>query len=163
MIENFLQLLKKICEGDEFSWQTLKKFFDEKKLSADEQVQAFSYIKQAARRNVYAMYAQALLYDIGLGAKQDLEMSFILMREAAVLGHAAATYEVGRRFLFGMGIEQNYQNAFQWLIRAAESPYYYSAAMYHVGLIYEKGWGVLSDAAKAKEWMEKAAAKGYKP
>ena len=161
MIEDLLSLLKKIAEGDAFAWEALKKLFHENNLTAEAQFQAFSYMKQMAKSNVYAMYAQALFYDEGLGTKPDLEMALILMREAAGLGHTAATFEVGRRFLYGIGIAQNYQQAFLWLNRAAESPHYYPAAMFHIGLMYEKGWGVAVDTAKAKDWMDRAAAKGY--
>ena len=161
MAEDFLSLLKKICEGDVSAWQTFNTLFHQHNLTMDVQIQAFSYIKQMAKGNVYAMYAQALFYDEGIGAKQDPEMALILMREAAGLGHTAATFEVGRRFLYGIGIAQNYQHALQWLTRAAESPHYYPAAMFHIGLIYGKGWGVAMDQAKAKAWMDKATAKGY--
>jgi len=161
MIEDFLSLLKKVSEGDETAWQTLKKLFHEKNLTLDEQTQAFAHVKKMAKSNVYAMYAQALFYDEGLGVQQDTEMAFILMREAAGLGHSAATFEIGRRFLYGIGIPQNYPHALQWLSRAAESPHYYPPAMFHIGLIYEKGWGVPVDLEQAKQWMDKAVAKGY--
>ncbi|MEO8400988.1 MAG: tetratricopeptide repeat protein [Gammaproteobacteria bacterium] len=162
MITDLLQLLKNVCSGDEQAWLTLKKLFDEKKLSEDEQKQAFLYVKQAAKSNVYAIYIQGFFYDMGLGIRQDIEMAYLLMREAAGHGHSAATFEVGRRFLYGVGIEKSEHTAFQWLTLAATSPHYHPAAMHYLGLMYEHGMGVPQNLEKAKEWKEKAAVKGYK-
>ncbi|EKD72889.1 MAG: hypothetical protein ACD_45C00547G0004 [uncultured bacterium] len=162
MTIELLPLLKNVCAGDESAWLTLKNDFLEKKLSAEEQTQVYLYIKQAAKTNVVAIYIHALLYDHGFGTKQDSEMAFLLMRAAAAEGHSAATFEVGRRFLYGIGIERNLESAFQWLTMTATSPHYHPAAMYHLGLMYEQGLGVPRDPAKAKEWQDKAREKGFK-
>jgi TPR repeat protein len=162
MMTDFTQLLKKVSEGDKPAWEQLKKFFVEKALSPAEQAQVFSYIKNASKTNVYALYVLGLLHDLGLGTRQDYEMAYIVMREGAAHGYSVAIFEVGRRFLLGIGIEANYQNALQWLTLAASSPHYHPAAMYFVGLMYEKGLGVKQDSVQAKKWMEKAAAKGYR-
>lgn len=162
MVADFLQLLKKVCEGDTQAWQTLHKLFVEHALSADEQTQAFTYVRRTAKTNVYAIYAQALFYDNGLGTKQDFEMAFIVMREAATHGHADAIFEVGRRFLYGIGVEKNYESALRWLMLAASSPHYHPGAMYHLGLMYEQGLGVQQDAEQAQKWMREAEEKGYK-
>ncbi len=161
MIADFLQLIKKVGEGDEQAWQTLKKLFLDQALSPTELSQVFLYIKNASKTNVYALYSLGLLYELGLGTRQDFAMTFLVMREAAAHGYALAIFEVGRRFLYGIGIEQNYHNAMQWLTLAASSPHYHPAAMYLVGFMYEKGLGVPQNALHAKEWMDKAVEKGY--
>lgn len=161
MIENFSGLLKKVIGGDEPSWEKLKQYFKDHVLTEAEQEQVHLYFKKFNHQYSHAIYLRAFLYDYGYGVPVDLEMAFLLMREAAAAGHSAATFEVGRRFFYGLGIEKNQVNALQWITIAAESPHYYPAAMYHLGLIYEKGIGISKDQALADHWFQKAKMKGY--
>jgi TPR repeat protein len=161
MIEDFPDLLKRAVAGDESAIELLLHYFQDQSITATEQESAHAYLKQAARQNHHAIYLRGLLYEYGYGVKQDLDMSFLLMREAASKGNEKATYEVGKHFLEGMGVEKNYENAFQWLKIAAGGPYYIRDAMYSLAQMYEQGWGVDPDPAKALEWYEKAAQKGH--
>lgn len=78
------------------------------------------------------------------------------MREAAAKGHSLAIYEVGHRFLVGLGVEKNYQNALQWLEIAATSPHYIRPAMLDLSRMYDEGLGTDVDKDQAKLWKEKA-------
>ncbi|MHB1949515.1 MAG: tetratricopeptide repeat protein [Gammaproteobacteria bacterium] len=160
MISDLNDLLRNIVKGDEPAWQILRKYFEDNLLSNNELEQVHLYIKHMSKENLHAIYVHALLYDHGMGVKQDYEMAFILMRTAAVKGHVAAMYETGRRYLYAIGIAKNTNNAEQWLSLAASSPHYYAQAMHLLGLMYQEGLGVDKDPVKAKEWLEKAIQKG---
>jgi len=155
------KIFREISNGDENAWQALLKLFNDKLLSVQDLEQLHIYIRQLEKKNPHGIYIHGLLYDYGIGVKQDFELAFLYMREAAGKGHTAATYEVGNRFLQGIGMEKNYHNAFQWLTVAAQSPHYHPAAMNYLGVMYEQGLGVEKDPDKAQQWFEKAAIKGY--
>ena len=160
MIEDFAQLLKKAVSGDSAAMNMLLAYFQEQAVSPEEQLEAHVYLKRVSHDSHYAIYLRGMFYQYGYGIKQDLDMSFLLMREAASKGNAKATYEVGKHFLQGLGVEQNYQSAWQWLKIAAGSPHYVPEAMFEMGRLYEQGLGVSADPVQAKEWYEKAAQKG---
>lgn len=155
------QILQKATANDEEATQTLFTFFKEQKLSREEQESVHLYLKTVSQKNHHAIYLRALLYEYGYGVKQDVVMSFLLLREAAASGNPKATYEVGRHFLEGIGVNKNYESAFQWLELAADSPHYTPGAMYDLGRMYEQGLGIEPDSEKAKAWFEKAAQRGY--
>lgn len=156
----FIQLIKKAAAGNIEATYVLFYFFQEKKFSHSELNDMYQYVKHLTQQNPHAIYLHALFYDYGFAVKKDVDMAFILMREAAAKGHIKAIYEVGRRFLYGMGVEKHVEKAFQWLKLAAESPNYVPEAMYELGYMYEQGEWVAIDLQQAREWYEKAAARG---
>ena len=160
MVENLNELLKKVSTGDEVALSDLLHFLQNQTLTSAEEEQCQFYFKKVMNDNHHILYLRGLLYKNGYSVKQDFDMSFLLMREAASKGNANAIFEVGHHFLMGIGVEKNYENAYQWLKMAASSPYYNINAMYHLGSLYEQGWGVELDREKAKYWYEKAAESG---
>ena len=60
----------------------------------------------------------------------------------------------------GQGVRQDYAQAVQWYLKAAEQGY--ADAQYNLGLMYEKGQGVRQSKIVAKEWFKKACANGDK-
>lgn len=160
MAETFLQLARDANRGDKIAIQTLLTDFAENKFSTFEQEQIHLFLKQEARTNHYAVYVRAILFERGLGVPQDVEMAFILMREAAGKGNEEAIYEVGHRLLEGIGIDKNEIGALQWLKMAAGSPYYHPDAMYDLGRMYEFGLNVETDTVQSLEWYQKAAKMG---
>lgn len=160
-MEELRELLKSAVAGKVSATQAILSYFKEQQFSVTDQEQIHIYLRQAARDSHHAIYLQALLYDFGYGVTANADMSFLLMREAAAKGSIVATYEVGRRFLEGIGVEQNFENALQWLKIAAGSPNYLDEAMFAIGEIYEQGLGLKADREAAKKWYEKAAEKGH--
>lgn len=157
-----MQVLRNAAAGNAYAIQAILVYFKEQTLSPQEQESVLIYLRQAGRQSHHAIYLQALLYDNGYGVKKDLDMAFLLMREASSKGNAKATYEVGHRFLEGKGVEQNYDNALQWLEIAAGSPHYEADAMNDLGHMHEQGLSVPIDSHVAQIWYEKAARKGHK-
>ena len=62
-------------------------------------------------------------------------------------------------YLYGDGVDQNYEKAFELFKRAAEAGNVES--MHNLGAMYDNGDGVPQDKAKALEWFAKAEAAGY--
>lgn len=159
----FFTLIREVCLGNKEAWTILKKNFKEKKYSLHDQELIHIYLKKNASRYNHAIYIRAWLYDYGYGVPEDKEMAFLLMREAASFSHKKAMFEVGKRFLTGCGVDQNYNNALQWFILAASSPYYHPGAMYQTGLMYQKGLGTPVNLNRAEYWFGQARLKNYKP
>jgi len=91
--------------------------------------------------------------------------------EAAEYGNADTQFLLGKMYEYGCGIQQNFEKARTWYIRACEpvikegwADSCYSGfqelaaenAFYHLGKIYEYGWGVKADNVKAVACFEKA-------
>ena len=75
-------------------------------------------------------------------------------------GHVLAQTLVGSMYAYGEGIEQNDQEAFKWLSRAANANS--AQAQYNLGILYEKGLGVAANNELAKKWFKAAADQGRK-
>jgi hypothetical protein len=61
----------------------------------------------------------------------------------------------------GLGVPQDYQEAFRWFLRAAEQGN--GGAQNHLGLMYYKGEGVEKDLVQAYKWAYLAARQGVDP
>ena len=59
----------------------------------------------------------------------------------------------------GQGVSQNYQEAFNWLMKAAAQGH--ADAQYNISLMYGKGQGVTQNRAEAIKWLRKAANQGH--
>jgi TPR repeat protein len=69
-----------------------------------------------------------------------------------------AMYAPGSVYMQGVGVEQDYEQAFNWLFRAADRGN--SDAMNYLGVAYATGAGVPQNNALALRWFLKAADKG---
>lgn len=66
---------------------------------------------------------------------------------------------MGRRFLFGDGVEENNEEAIKLFTMAAARNH--PEAQYWLGRIHQKGWGVPENAMEAVSWFRKAADQGF--
>ena len=80
------------------------------------------------------------------------------LAEAARAGNPAALYEIGLRYLDGLGFKQDFSKAAFWFELSAERGS--APAAFQLGSLYEKGTGVDQDAAKAVSLYREAAEKG---
>lgn len=154
-IDRIIELLRDSVAGNQAAFAELLASYQTNSISQAGSEQIHLYLKAFSGKTPQAIYLRAFLYDYGYGVRVDFAMAFLLMREAAAKGHSLAIYEVGHRFLEGRGVEQNYQNALQWLELAAGSPHYIKLAMLDLSTMYERGWGVEVNIEKSKEWREK--------
>ena len=86
-------------------------------------------------------------------------MEFSELLAKAEQGDAASQFDVGKRYYDGEGVEQNFEQAVFWYIRAAEQGY--AAAQNSLGYCYLYGKGVEQNYEKAIYWYTKSAEQGY--
>lgn len=65
--------------------------------------------------NAEALYRLGLLNELGFGAVADPVIAAQNFHDAAERGHAAAAYTLGRRYLVGEGVAQDFAQAYFWL------------------------------------------------
>ncbi|HWS18208.1 MAG TPA: tetratricopeptide repeat protein [Candidatus Elarobacter sp.] len=78
------------------------------------------------------------------------------LAESAKQGYAPAQSQLGRTFLYGRGIDVDYEKALLWERKAAEQGD--QRAQRDLAFMYERGFGVPADPAQASEWNRKATA-----
>ena len=91
-------------------------------------------------------------------AKRKLETEAQQYRVRADHGDANAEYELGRAYLWGLGVPQDYAQANSWFQNAADQGQ--AKAMYSIGNLYYYGDGVAQSYADALVWYRKAADQG---
>ena len=77
---------------------------------------------------------------------------------AANAGDAIAQHKIGRCFFHGIGVNQDYKQAFMWYKKSADKGY--KSGLADVGYCYYYGYGVPKDLHQSLYWYEKAAAQG---
>lgn len=79
--------------------------------------------------------------------------------KSAKAGDTAAQYIIGKMYMDGDAVEQDYAASAKWFRHGAESGY--AAAQNALGWLYIEGKGVEQDTAKAIELLQSAALQGY--
>ncbi|MDO8909261.1 MAG: tetratricopeptide repeat protein [Pseudohongiella sp.] len=77
---------------------------------------------------------------------------------SAEAGSASAQFDLGTRYLNGVGVDQDNFEALRWFTLAAEQNN--SNAQYNIAVMYLNGIGVIKDQEQAVEWFLKAADNG---
>ena len=81
-----------------------------------------------------------------------------LEARAAAENERGALQELGERYYFGLGVDQNYETAYGYLLRAAEQDV--QDAQFLIAECYRCGHFVKQDSAKYFEWLDLAAKNG---
>jgi TPR repeat protein len=76
----------------------------------------------------------------------------------AARGDTDAQYELGMHYCYGEGVEEDYEKAAYWWIKAAEQGHV--LAQYSLNELYYYGMGVEEDEEKSIYWLTKAAEQG---
>jgi TIR domain/Sel1 repeat/SPOR domain len=69
--------------------------------------------------------------------------------------------ELGDRYFYGRGVEQDYAKAMEWYRKAADQSY--APAQLMIGAFYEAGHNVSKDIREATRWYQQAADEGNAP
>ncbi|MBF0355738.1 MAG: sel1 repeat family protein [Alphaproteobacteria bacterium] len=99
------------------------------------------------------------MYNMGWGVSLDKTKASKYWQAAAASGVHAAQYNLGMAYFQGIGIEQNYVKALEWLQKASARPGYYWP-QYWIGVIYENGLGVDKNIDEAINWYEISSSNG---
>ncbi len=105
-----------------------------------------------------ALNALANFYVNGQGVPQNYTEAWRLYTQAAAVGHAAASFNLGMLTELGRGITQDPKAAFRHYLKAAEAGF--AAAQFNVGNMYANGIGVAQDYFEAMLWFRQAAESG---
>lgn len=106
-----------------------------------------------------AQFNLGVLYDEGLGVKQDQTQAAHWYRRAAEQGHAQAQYNLAVLYANGLGLTQDYAEAAHWYRKAALQDL--REAQFNLGILYENGFGVQQNYAEAAHWYRRAAEQAY--
>ena len=79
---------------------------------------------------------------------EELESNIMTIQEMAIQGDTESQYELGFCYKEGIGIPQNYQEAFKWLKKAALADHTKAQGM--LALCYYLGRGVSENDEKAE-------------
>jgi hypothetical protein len=79
-------------------------------------------------------------------------------KEGAEAGNAQAQYNLGAAYRWGVGIDQNLEQAVIWIRRSAEKRF--APAERVLATLYEKGEGVPQSNVEAYRWSQRAALQG---
>ncbi len=83
------------------------------------------------------------------------------IQQEAEKGDLHAIAVVGKCYYHGYAGYIDYETAFSWLRKAAQSGH--ATAQFYVGFAYVTGCGVKRDCREGKAWFEKAAQQGFIP
>jgi TPR repeat protein len=111
--------------------------------------------KLATENDPAAMTNLGIMYEKGVGVKQDVKAAETLYLRAANLGYAQAQFDLGNLYYNGVGIDRDYKQAGRWYMAAAMSGHL--RAQYYLAQMYENGEGVKADNVNALKWYLKAA------
>lgn len=91
----------------------------------------------------------------------DAKEAFRWYKMAAEGGLPLGMSNYGRCLLYGIGSDKNYQEAYKWLMKAAEADEKSDGAQYMLGVMFFNGDGVEKDLVRAAQWYKKAAENGH--
>jgi len=81
------------------------------------------------------------------------------LRRRAEGGDGKAQFELGRIYMVGLDVAQDYHQAAKWYERAADQGF--AAAQFLMGFLYEQGKGVRQDYTRALDYYRAAADQGH--
>jgi TPR repeat protein len=91
--------------------------------------------------------------EAGIERKQFEEI-----KAKAEKGEAAAQYDLGSRYFFGIEVPKNPVEAVEWFRKAAKQGH--GKAQFQLGACYGWGYGVVKDPAEGAKWYRMAAEQG---
>ncbi len=81
-------------------------------------------------------------------------------KESAQNGFSMGMSNYARCIYYGIGSEKKFDEAFKWLVKAAEADEKNDGAQYMLGILYFNGDGVEKDLVRSAQWYKKAAENG---
>ena len=115
---------------------------------------------KADKGGIIAQHSLGVMYDNGIGVKENREEAKKWYRKAAEQGHADAQFLFGAMLRKGKGVLEDHKESVKWYRKAAEQGH--ASAQYRLGVMYDGGGVVLQDYVAAYAWINIAEANGYK-
>ncbi len=108
-----------------------------------------------------AMTVLGIVFENGLGMKENQVRAHELFEGAASRGNAFAGYCLAERYLTGIGVPTDFGQAVHWYEQSARRGF--APAMLALSTLHEAGYGVTRNNAKALAYATEAADLGYPP
>ena len=116
------------------------------------------WLPMAEQGDANVQFNLGVMYEDGLGVKQDDFEAVKWYRKAAEQGYADAQANLGSAYSAGRGVRQDYIEAVKWFKKAAENGS--ADGQFKLGLVYLIGQSIQKDRTLAKEWFGKACDNG---
>ena len=116
------------------------------------------WLPLAEQGNASVQFNLGVMYEDGLGVKQDDFEAVKWYRQAAEQGYEKAQFNLGNMYHYGRGVKQDDAEAVKWYRKAAEQGH--AKAQFILGGLYLLGKGVQVNKSLAKEWLGKACDNG---
>jgi TPR repeat protein len=125
----------------------------------ENQAKAEEWLYRAGEGDAEAQYELAIIFETSKGNSEEHSAESIKwLKRAAFQGHARAQYALGRAFMKGYGVDQDYKKGLQWLILSAKQGNSYAENF--LGVAFRNGLGVVRDPQEALYWYTRAATQG---
>ena len=109
-----------------------------------------------------AFYQEALQGFMEIGPDSDFMFPYEPKYEGQVMKpvnmRSYVWYRIGKMHCYGLGTQQEYENAFEWFLKSAQEDNKF--AQYSLANLYYYGNGIEKNSEKAFEWYKKSAAQG---
>lgn len=113
----------------------------------------------ANHRQAATLLARVYLSQMPGGPERNEPKAAELFNMSATRGDAEAQYYLGLLYLKGVGVEKQPQQAFNWMLAAAEQQYL--EAQYELARMYSKGIGTGENPQETLRWLTRAADDGH--
>ena len=115
------ELIKQANNGVEKAQMTLAELYFKGIDGKVDYNESIKYLKMASKTNQYAVLQIANMYDNGIGVLPNNKESFKILKDAAdKQSNPIAMVQVGRRLIDGFGVDKNYEEGIDYLIKADE-------------------------------------------
>ena len=143
-------LLSESQSGNVLAIHDLGKLYSTEKLGTKDKEKSFAYYKEALQGFM----------------EIEPDSDFIFPHEPKYEGQIVKPvdmrsyvwYRIGKMHCYGLGIEQDYEKAFEWFLKSAQEGNKF--AQYSLANLYYYGNGVEKDLSQAFLWYQKSSAQG---
>jgi len=135
----------------------LGQFYDEGQ-GGDKNPQKAEQFYLAAAMSGHGEAAFKLGYMFENALEPDYDRAGLWYKQAAMLGHSSAFFPLGRLYYQGLGVAQNYAEAYRWFEKAARLKD--GRAAFNLGVMLAQGQAGIHDERQARFWYGQAAMQG---
>ncbi|GEA05847.1 hypothetical protein KUL42_06080 [Alteromonas sp. KUL42] len=161
-IDNAQTLFKRAAEhGSEEAKYYLARIYLYERNDRPEALKVVEELHKAG--NVSGTYLLGKMTFNGWGVEKNEAYGIELIQLAAQQGSTHAFAQLGWHYMNGVGVEQNYEVAKEFLEKAVSSDGLEAKyAQFNLGWMYYNGLGVSKDYQKAMTWFKRSEARGFK-
>lgn len=139
-------LISEADSGNVLAIHDLGKLYSTKKLGEKDEAKSYKY------------YEEALQGFVEIEPNGDFMFPYETVYQKPVDMRSYIWYRIGKMHCYGLGTEQNYEQAFEWFLKSAEEGNRF--AQYSLGNQYYYGNGTDKDLSQAFQWYMKSAEQG---